>query len=64
MTVDQSSIPAALERGEASSRFGWLSVEEVSKAFGEEPAGHAEAAPGLLMPPLASPIWPRVYPGL
>ena len=64
MTIDQSLNPVALERREASSRFGWLSVEEVSKAFAEEPAGHAEAAPGPLMPPPASPIWPRVYPGL
>ena len=64
MTIDQSWTPVAPDRGEVSSRFGWLSAEEVSPGLGAEADGHAEAAPEPLMPPPALPTWPRVYPGL
>jgi hypothetical protein len=64
MTVDQSSTSFALDRGEVSFRFGWLSVEKISGTRSGEAEEGAEAASGHLMPPPASPIWPRVYPGL
>ena len=34
MTVDQSLTPVAPESGEASSRFGLLSAEEINEALG------------------------------
>jgi hypothetical protein len=64
MTVDQSVTPLALNSGEASSRFGWLSAEDIDEALGAEPDNDAEAIAGSLMPPPAFPAWPRVYPGL
>jgi hypothetical protein len=63
MTVDQSSNPVAVDRDEASSRFGWLSAGEIGGSPSGEPEERADAVPGPLMPP-AFPIWPRVYPGL
>jgi hypothetical protein len=64
MRVDQNSIPFAPDNGDASSRFGWLSAEEISAGPGGEPEDHADSVSGLVMPSPASPIWPRVYPGL
>ena len=64
MTVDQSLIPVALDRGEASSRFEWLSAEDINEAVGGEAGDDAETAPGSLVTPPAFPVWPRVYPGL
>ena len=36
MTVDQNLTPVAPESGEASSRFGFLSAEEINEALGGE----------------------------
>jgi hypothetical protein len=63
MTVDQNAIPLAPDSGEASTRFEWLSAEEINAGPGE-PEDHADFVSGLLTPPPASPTWPRVYPGL
>jgi len=64
MTVDQNSTPFAPDRGEVSSRFEWLSAEEISAGPGGKPQDHADSLSGLVMPSPASPTWPRVYPGL
>ena len=64
MTVDQSLTRFAFDRGEASSRFGFLSAEEIDEALGAEPDNDAEPVSGSLPPPPVVPVWPRVYPGL
>jgi hypothetical protein len=64
MTVDQSLTPFALDRGEALSRFEWLSADDINEALGGEPDDGADSVSGSLMPPPAFPAWPRVYPGL
>ena len=64
MTVDQNVIRIALDSGEASSWFGWLSAEDINEALDEEPDDRAKTVPGSLMAPPALPVWPRVYPGL
>jgi hypothetical protein len=64
MTVDQSLTPVAPESGEASSRFGFLSAEDINEALGGEADDFASPAPASLIAPTAFPAWPRVYPGL
>ena len=64
MTVDQSLTSVAPESGEASSRFGFLSAEDINEALGGEADDFADTAPAPLIAPTAFPAWPRVYPGL
>jgi len=64
MTVDQSVTPFAPDSGEALSRFGFLSAEDINEAPDAELDDRAETVPGSLMGLTASPTWPRVYPGL
>jgi hypothetical protein len=64
MTIDQSLTSFAPDRGEASSRFEWLPTEEIGGTFSGGPDDHADTVPQPLIPPSASPTWPRVYPGL
>ena len=64
MTVDQSVTPFAPDSGEALSRFGFLSAEDINEALGGEADDFASPAPASLIAPTAFPAWPRVYPGL
>ena len=64
MTVDQSLTPVSPDRGDVSSRFGFLSAEDINEALGGEADDFASPAPALLIAPTAFPAWPRVYPGL
>lgn len=64
MTVDQNLIPVAPGGAEISSRFGFLSTEEINEAPGEEPDDLAETVPGVVMAPPVLPAWPRIYPGI
>ena len=64
MTVNQSSIPVAVDEAEAQRRSGWLSSAETSEVSSGEPDDRLEAVTDALMPPPARPTWPRVYPGL
>ena len=53
MTVDQSLTPVAPESGEASSRFGFLSAEDINEALGGEADDFASPAPASLIAPTA-----------
>ena len=64
MTVDQSLTPVAPDRGDVSSRFGFLSTEDINETLGSEADDFASPAPASLIVLMAFPAWPRVYPGL
>ncbi len=64
MTVDRCSTRFAPDRGEASSRFGWLTAQEIDEAVGGKADDGGDVVSGALAPPPVYPAWPRVYPGL
>lgn len=64
MTIEQSLSASALDGADALSWTGWLHADEVDEALGTEFDDPEEADPRPFMPPLAGPVWPRVYPGL